>query len=75
MNYTIATMEEIVSHSTVALVADGNRYYIELREEGKQTVRKHFDNNGEAAKLFQKFAGAFATSCYSYKDRASWLAE
>ncbi len=75
MNYTIATIKEIASHSTVSLVANGNRYYIELSEEGKQTVRKHFDNNEDAAKLFQKLAGAFATGCYSYKDRASWLAE
>lgn len=75
MNYTIATMEEIGSHDTVAFIRDGNRYCIELSAEGKQTVRKHFDNHEEAAKLFQKFAGAFVTGCYSYKDRASWLAE
>jgi len=74
MNYTIATMEEIASHERISLVSSGNRYYIEFSAEERGTVRKHFDNHEDAVKVFQKFAGAFATNCYSYKDRASWLA-
>lgn len=75
MIYTIAFIEEMASHDTVSLVSSGNKYYIELVAEGKQAVRKHFDNIEDAVKLFQKFAEVFATGCYSYKDRASWLAE
>ncbi len=78
MNYTIAIMQEMSSGDEIRLVKNGNKYYLEffpLNRAGKQLVRRHFNDIGEAVKLFQKFAGAFAEGCYSYEDRASWLAE
>lgn len=73
MNYTIATMQEIASHDTINLVADGNKFYIEYVSEGKRTVRKHFDSITEASTVFQRFAAAFVNGDYSYNDRKSWL--
>lgn len=73
MNYTIATMQEMASHDTINLVADGNQFYIEYVSEGKQTVRKHFDFLNGALVVFQRFAAAFVNGYYSYNDRKKWL--
>lgn len=74
MIYTLATMEEMATHNKISLISSGNKTYIEF-SAARGTVRKHFDNHEDAVKLFQKFAEAFATNNYDYKERASWLAE
>lgn len=73
MNYTLAEVQEIQSHDTVYLVANGNQFYIEYLSQGKQTVRKHFGEINEASEIFAKFAKAFSMGLYSYSDRKSWL--
>lgn len=73
MYYTIVCAREHGGEE-VELISNGNKYEVAFcHESGAETTRKAFSTMHEALKTYQKFIEAFATGCYSYEDRKSWL--
>lgn len=74
MSYTITFATDVAGNQEVSLNKSGNKFivYLDGNEDGVW-VSKQFDTIEQATAVYMKIVEAFATGCYSWKDRAAFL--
>lgn len=74
MHYTIAILEDIQGEIKVNFDKAGNAYLVGLyNTETKESTHKAFTDQHDALRIFQWFAGAICSGCYSYEERRDML--
>lgn len=74
MDYTVMSTRNFDGQEFVDFDKTGNKYRIYYRNKEKQEgTHKKFDTLEDALAVYWKFVEAFATGCYSYETRKSWL--